>query len=217
MEQTKRSGRRNRVTPGGVLEVSSARGWFLGNRGDLHSSDGLITRQYRNRAWICCTLAKTNGQTVRFDTPGHYTPLFFFDEAVALSAGHRPCAFCRNADYKRFRSAFCQASGLNDGEVSAKVMDMVLHHDRLNDDREQRTFEADAAALPSGTFVARKGEGPALIWNDHLYKWTQTAYAAGQSMLSVGRVTVLTPKITVGILRTGYVPKVRISGELLPD
>ncbi|MEZ5867808.1 MAG: hypothetical protein R3D46_04795 [Defluviimonas denitrificans] len=30
------------------------------------------------------------------------TPLFFMDEAVALAAGHRPCADCRRTDYDRF-------------------------------------------------------------------------------------------------------------------
>jgi hypothetical protein len=217
MDEVERSGRCNRVTPQGALELSLTKGWFMGNRGDLHSLDGSITRRYKSKAWICCTLAEENRQKAIFDTPGHYTPLFFFDEAVALAAGHRPCALCRNRDYKRFRKAFCQASGLNDGDVSAKIMDTVLHHDRLNDDREQRTFEADVASLPSGTFVMREGEGPALIRDDHLYVWTQSGYAAGQPMPVAERMRVLTPQITVGILRAGYVPEIRIIGGMPPE
>lgn len=30
-------------------------------------------------------------------SPGLYTELFFLDEAVALAAGHRPCAECNGA------------------------------------------------------------------------------------------------------------------------
>ena len=33
--------------------------------------------------------------------PGRWTPLFFWDEAVAFAAGHRPCALCRHADFVR--------------------------------------------------------------------------------------------------------------------
>ena len=35
--------------------------------------------------------------------PGRWTALFFHDEAVALAAGHRPCALCRRAAYQRYR------------------------------------------------------------------------------------------------------------------
>ncbi len=36
------------------------------------------------------------------ELPGLYTPLFFHDEAVALAAGHRPCAECRQDRYDGF-------------------------------------------------------------------------------------------------------------------
>ena len=37
--------------------------------------------------------------------------LFFLDEATAFAAGHRPCAECRNADYKRFRALWERCFG----------------------------------------------------------------------------------------------------------
>ena len=40
------------------------------------------------------------------DEPRLYTELFFLDEAVALAAGHRPCAECRRDDYVRFQAAW---------------------------------------------------------------------------------------------------------------
>ena len=39
------------------------------------------------------------------DQPHIWTPLFFLDDAVALAAGHRPCAFCRRPDYRAYRDA----------------------------------------------------------------------------------------------------------------
>ena len=43
--------------------------------------------------------------------PGRWTPLFFYDEAVALAAGHRPCALCRRADFNRWMDAWEAAFG----------------------------------------------------------------------------------------------------------
>src|SRR6478736_2362380 len=62
--------RANRVTPFGDFQSSSARGAFLGNRGDLHALDGSIDKPYRLTRWISCTLAAIEGQRVSFDTPG---------------------------------------------------------------------------------------------------------------------------------------------------
>src|SRR4051794_3727679 len=93
--------RQNRVTPFGTLVATTARGVLTGNRGDLHDSEGRIVRAWKAKAWIACRLRYRDNRMV-FDRAGHYTPLFFTDEAVALAAGHRPCALCRREDYRRF-------------------------------------------------------------------------------------------------------------------
>ena len=64
------------------------------------------------------------GRRVVFDTKGHYTPLFFLDEAVAFAAGHRPCAECRRADFLRFKRHFNRATGRPDDQfVPAREID----------------------------------------------------------------------------------------------
>ncbi|MET0965067.1 MAG: hypothetical protein ABWZ02_01645, partial [Nakamurella sp.] len=85
--------RRNRVTPLGDSAAIPLRGAWLGNRGNLHRGHEIV-RYTRNRAWITCALHYKNWSIPQW-APGHYTVLFFYDEAVSLAAGHRPCALCR--------------------------------------------------------------------------------------------------------------------------
>jgi len=98
----------NRVTPFGDLIATEARGLLMGNRGRLHEADGRIVRYAQGRRWIAC-LTSFRGRRRTVMSPRSYTELFFLDEAVALAAGHRPCAECRHADYRRFHAASAQA------------------------------------------------------------------------------------------------------------
>jgi hypothetical protein len=85
---------RNRVQPDGQITDVAMRGMFTGNRGILHSTDKIMgPALWKHRVWICCTL---NWQERRRDvmTGRNWTELFFLDEAVAMAAGHRPCAYC---------------------------------------------------------------------------------------------------------------------------
>ena len=95
----------NRVLPTGEIVADPARGLFMGNRGCLHGSDRRLGGvRWRSKLWICCTLVWRN---VRRDPmpPGRWTALFFLDEATALAAGHRPCAYCRRPDYLSYARA----------------------------------------------------------------------------------------------------------------
>src|SRR5580698_8779567 len=75
----------------------------MGNRGVLHDEDRTLVRQWQVRRWISCRL-HWRGRKRIVMSPRRYTELFFLDEAASLATGHRPCAECRNADYKRFQS-----------------------------------------------------------------------------------------------------------------
>src|SRR4051812_2365222 len=91
--------RQNRVTPTGEIVAHPARGLFMGNRGCLHSDTGNIVRTHTSQNfWIICVL-EYKGTRRQIMRPNWYTELFFLDEAVALSAGHRPCAQCRRSAY----------------------------------------------------------------------------------------------------------------------
>jgi len=44
--------------------------------------------------------APASGRFVPLARPNRWTPIFFLDDAVALAAGHRPCATCRRDMYR---------------------------------------------------------------------------------------------------------------------
>ena len=93
----------NRVTPAGEIVADPSRGLMMGNRGCLHGPGReLGVSRWRSKLWICCVL---NWKDVRRDPmpPGRWTALFFLDEATALAAGHRPCAYCPARRLSRLR------------------------------------------------------------------------------------------------------------------
>jgi hypothetical protein len=87
----------NRVLPTGEIVAHPARGTLTGNRGILHGADRTLgSRRWAHPHWISCTLTWKGIRRVPM-TPGTWTELFFLDEAVALAAGHRPCACAQAA------------------------------------------------------------------------------------------------------------------------
>ncbi|HMR33927.1 MAG TPA: hypothetical protein PKA13_21735 [Geminicoccaceae bacterium] len=205
----------NRVSPFGTIEAVAARGLLTGNRGILHDAARRLGRaRWRHKSWIACRLDFGTVRRVPM-SPGSWTELFFLDEAVALAAGHRPCAYCRRADFGRFAQAFCAGLGLS-GAPRAEEIDRVLHAARIEPgSRVQRTFEADGAALPDGCFVGL-GEGEAwLVSRPFLLRWTHHGYDA-RAGVPDGAVRVLTPAPTVAALRAGYRPMLHASAGLAP-
>src|SRR5215218_1270573 len=90
------------AVPAGEIVADPGRGLLMGNRGCLHGPDRRLgVARWRSKLWICCVL---DWKGVRRDPmpPGRWTVLFFLDEATALAAGHRPCAYCRRADFVAF-------------------------------------------------------------------------------------------------------------------
>jgi len=191
----------NRVLPTGEIVADPARGLFTGNRGILHRGDRTLGRaRWRGRLWICCVLRWRDVRRVPM-SPGTWTELFFLDEAVALAAGHRPCAFCRRADYGRFRDAWA-AAGLP-GRRAAEI-DAALHPARTRRGPDGATHAAPAADLPDGAFVALAG-GPALILGRRALPFRPSGYGAPLPR-SGGAARVLTPAPLVAVLRAGYRP-----------
>ena len=81
----------NRVTPFGAIEANPARGDLMGNRGILHGkTKELGHRRWTHNNWIVCQ-TEFNSRHREIMKPQRYTELFFLDEAVAITAGHRPC------------------------------------------------------------------------------------------------------------------------------
>src|ERR687893_191806 len=112
--------RPNRVSPFGELAAVPERGLVYGNRGCLHDENGRIRWRYAGRRWIACRLQFRGWHRGRLLQPGRFTELFFLDEATAFAAGHRPCALCRSADFRRFVELW--ASG-HPGETKVDAVD----------------------------------------------------------------------------------------------
>lgn len=185
----------NRVLPTGEIVADAARGMFTGNRGCLHDDQRQLGRaRWKGRAWIICALEYKGWRRVVM-TPRSWTELFFLDEAVALAAGHRPCALCRRGAYQAFQAAF--------GGAKAGLMDAVLHEARL-DGRGQRRHRAAMEGLPDGVFVQVGGQ-PHLVRGAEIWSYVPAGYRRPFPRFQ-GEVTVLTPEPTVAALRAGYVP-----------
>lgn len=177
----------NRVTPLGELVATSERGLVFGNRGRLHDDERRIRRTHDGRRWIACRL-EFRGRYHGAMPANRYTGLFFLDDATALAAGHRPCAECRNADYRSFLG-LTRASG-------ADELDRRLHDER------GRTRDAELDELPDGAFVLRDG-APWLVLGRELLRWTPGGYTERRPR-PLGRAEVVTPATTVAVLDAGW-------------
>ena len=186
----------NRVTPLGELIATPKRGLVYGNRGRLHDDEGEIRRQWQLRRWISCHLQFRGRYRVGGPmAPGRYTGLFFLDEATAFAAGHRPCAECRNADYKSFL-------GLTD-ESGADALDLRLEAERLGDEAAgRRLHDRRFAELPDGAFVLLDA-APHLVLGDALLGWSAGGYTERRPRPR-GRAVVITPPTTLAVLDAGW-------------
>jgi hypothetical protein len=196
---------RNRVAPSGEIVADPGRGLMMGNRGCLHGlGRDLGVSRWRSKAWICCVL---DWQGVRRDPmpPGRWTALFFLDEATALAAGHRPCGYCRRAEFLAFARAWQAARGLARRPLAIQ-MDSELHAARVERGRRQVTFRARAASLPDGVMV-RAGGASALVVSGRIRPWSFGGYGAAAERPGA-MVEVLTPRPTVAAISAGYRPMV---------
>jgi len=197
----------NRVDPFGEIFRTPARGTMLGNRGGaLHNDQREIVRPYKCPRWLICVL-EFKGRRRTVMSPGLYTELFFLDEAVGLSAGHRPCAECRRARFNEFRAAWGKP-------LPAPEIDAELHRARIDRQGHKRTYQDRLAELPDGCFVTIDGSAY-LVRGGELLLWTPDGYTRREPRSGgPALVTVLTPEITVRCLRNGYKPQMHESVAL---
>jgi hypothetical protein len=200
----------NRVTPSGDIIATPHRGMFTGNRGIIHdpATKTLLRRRWASRAWLTCVCEFRNR---RRDVMGgrSWTELFFLDEATALSAGHRPCFFCRRDDANRFRAAWEAGNGVTN--ILADEIDVVLHRERL-DGRAKRLHKLPAPMmrLADGAMVALGGESY-LVANGELLRWSFDGYHPAN--VSAGAAMLLTPPSTLRALDAGYRPVLHPSAK----
>jgi hypothetical protein len=201
----------NRVTPTGEVVADPARGLLMGNRGCLHGQERRLgAPRWRTKAWISCVL-DWRGRRRDVMPPGRWTALFFLDEATALAAGHRPCGYCRRADYRAFGDAWRAEQGLA-VRPSAPELDARLHAERLvPGTRRKQTRPARARDLPDGAMALHEGV-PVLLAGRCAWPWSFTGYGRPVRLAPDTPVALLTPPTTVAALRGGYRPMVHPTG-----
>lgn len=203
----------NRMTPAGTIVADPARGLFMGNRGILHDGDRRLGKaRWRHRNWIICLL-EFRGRRRAVMTPRRYTELFFLDEAVALAAGHRPCADCRRDRFRSFVAAWMSGMGFAGPPPKAAELDAVLHAARVTSKPcAHVTFEAELPDLPDGAFIRlAAGDSPRLVLGDRLLTWTPGGYCNAVTRPTRGSACVLTPRPTVAAMAAGYRPELHPS------
>ena len=199
----------NRVTPAGEIVADGSRGLMMGNRGCLHGQGrSLAVSRWRSKLWICCLLEFKGVQRDPMP-PGRWTALFFLDEATALSAGHRPCGYCRRPDYLAFTQAWRTARQLPRRPL-APEMDAALHAERTDRSRRKLSYRTHVAELPDGVMVRLGGE-PGLLLGGRVHPWSFRGYGAPVQAGPAGPVEVLTPPSIVAAITAGYQPLVHHS------
>jgi hypothetical protein len=193
----------NRVTPFGEIVAIPQRGLFTGNRGIIHdpATKTLLKKRWATKAWLICVL-DYKGRRREVMAGRRWTELFFWDEAVALAAGHRPCFFCRRQSAEAFRAAWASAKR---GRIpSAAEMDAVLHAERL-DRGSKRVHPLTQAVdtLPDGAMITAGGEAYTIA-RGRAFRWSEHGYDAARQIPRADGL--LTPPSTLLALRAGYRP-----------
>lgn len=197
----------NRVMPTAEIVSDPGRGMLMGNRGCIHSPERTLgMTRWRSKMWISCVL-DWHGRKRDVMPPGRWTALFFLDEATALSAGHRPCGYCRREDHRWFAECWRSAQAMAKRPY-AKDMDIWLHAERVESrTRRKVTRPAIVGDLPDGAMVGHDGV-PALCRGGALLPWSFDGYGAPAVIDPRHQVELLTPPSIVAALAAGYRPLV---------
>ncbi|NOK59759.1 MAG: hypothetical protein GFH27_549285n283 [Chloroflexi bacterium AL-W] len=140
--------------------------------------------------------------------PRHYTELFCLDEAVALAAGHRPCALCQRAAFEAFRTAVSPQI-----RIRATQLDAMLHRERVARIRGHVSWNDTLGNLPDGSMVVLP-DVPHQVWLKHrgfLLRWSHAGYECAIPVSDEQIVEVLTPPTMRCALVAGYEPILHLS------
>ena len=204
--------RQNRVTPFSTLIATPARGTLTGNRGCLHDDQGQIRRAFQGQRWIICLL-EFKGRRRAIMQPGHYTELFFLDEATALAAGHRPCAECQRDRFNLFREFWTKGNPQLAGAArpAAAVIDAALHQERTATGIDQQHWYSSLDELPDGVFVTDDEQTAYLVLNHGLLRWSPEGYQRPVVNTTNFPVRLLTPLSIVRTLAACYPVNVHVT------
>jgi hypothetical protein len=189
----------------GDIVADPARGAWTGNRGPLAVREGELGRaRWKIKPWIICVLHwKGNRQPLM--QPRTWTPLFFLDEATALAAGHRPCAYCRRDAFMAYAMA-ARPAGRND-RLRAPEIDAQLHEQRLTGrPRRKRLHRLSIDDLPTGAMFLGAADSAWLIAENNIRPWSFAGYGPPETKPRGVDVDVITPPLSLTVLRNGFRP-----------
>lgn len=200
--------RRNRVDPWGDLYAVGARGLFTGNRGCIVNDQEDVVRHHGAQVWITCKL-KFRDWRWPLARPKRWTPIFFLDEAVALAAGHRPCATCRREDYKAYRDAVGRALDVSSPLLASEI-NALIKAERLRSGRglvragDRILWQTTVQNLPDGAIVIDDEGDARLLCKNRLLRFTFDGWEAPRAIGRNDEVQVLTPPTSIAALKNGY-------------
>jgi hypothetical protein len=202
--------RRNRIDPWGDVHAATGRGMFTGNRGCLVDECGNVVRHHRSSLWISC-LTEFRSWRHPLAAPRRWTPIFFLDDAVALAAGHRPCALCRTDAYRSYRDAVTGFVGASKPLLAAELDRRLVaeRHRRgrgLDRAGDRLVWTAEISDLPVGAVVVDDDGLARLVTADRLMAFAFDGWRAPTDRPSRGTVQVLTPPTSVAALAGGFAP-----------
>lgn len=141
---------------------------FTGNRGCLVDDAGEFVRHHDSSLWITC-LTEFRSRRFPLAEPRQWTPIFFLDDAVALSAGHRPCGLCRPDAYRSYRDAVTRARKGTKPLVATQINRLLAserhrHGRGLHRAGDRRLWTASIDELPTGTVIVDHHGAHAWCW-----------------------------------------------------
>ncbi|HEY5784529.1 MAG TPA: hypothetical protein VIT65_07125, partial [Microlunatus sp.] len=169
-----------------------------------------VVRHHAGTLWITCALRHRDHRSP-LAAPRHWTPLFFLDDAVALAAGHRPCAQCRREAYRDYRDAVSASLGAS-APLRSTELDARLNAERLRRGRglvraaDRITWTAPYEELPDGTVVVDRAGTAQLVRGDRIHPFTFGGWGAPSARPTSGTATVLTPPTSYAALVFGFEP-----------
>lgn len=198
----------NRIDPWGQFHAHPSRiSTRMGNRGILHDGDNKIVRPWAHKGWVSC-LMSFNGIERKPFSAGHYSELFFLDEATAFAAGHRPCSYCQRTRSHEFRDAWLEANVADSAareSMRLPDIDKALHIERAMRGGGKVTFDAPIFELSVGTIFEYE-DSAYLLTSRGALPWSFGGYGAPQAINNELRVRVLTPRSIVNAFRLGFLP-----------
>src|SRR2546427_392102 len=190
---------------GQIRPTSRSRPLIGEQHGGIVDEHEQLVRHHRSSTlWITCLTAFRDWR-VPLARPNRWTQIFFLDDAVALAAGHRPCATCRRDMYRSYRDAV-------DPALRAVELDRRLTTERLRRGsgidrrRDRKTWRADLESLPDGTVIIGADGQARLGLADRMLAFSFGGWTRPEARTVTDVVEVLTPPTSVRALANGFTP-----------